>query len=277
MAVTIGNWRMRYKYKTNTGTSGEPVWSEEKAKYGTPPADSWRIERLDEGVKVWKSYEWDAATNKYNEVGEVTSELPDHYSTMQEASAKQVQGGSTEWGAANITKDMFVNTDGTPKNIEEIYTTLDPLLPGVTGEQLKLQIRDMLPKYTGAPEEERGFAKEAYERDVYGISKEAGKVGAQMGQAYGGMGTSMRGAVGGMKDVSQQFEQAGQAYEEDIYGLEKRAGADFEADVGNWLDPSWFETPTGDTAQTTAWEGKQGGKVPTFSETLSKLPEAGGS
>ena len=95
-----------------------------------------------------------------------------------------------------------------------------------------------------------------------------------MQQAYGsGMGSQMRGAHGAQKDVAQQFKQAEQGYEQDIYGIEKKAGAEFEAGVEDWMQGSWFEE-----------EGKeyeQGGRVPnqrqTFSEILSKIPDAGGS
>ena len=40
---------------------------------------------------------------------------------------------STEWGAANIGKDDFINADGTPKTNQQIYNILDSKLPGITG------------------------------------------------------------------------------------------------------------------------------------------------
>ena len=250
----------------------------------------------------YKIYNWDEAAKKYVDSGEKTDFVKDadrdtlgypYYATESEANAKQVKGEDTDWGAANITKDMFISTEGSqypsasehgkPRSIQEIYTTLDPLLPNMTGEKLKLQIRDMLPKYEGVSEEEKGFAREGFQKDVYGISKDAAKAGQQMQQAYGsGMGSQMRGAIAGQKDVSQQFKQAEQGYAQDVYGLEKKAGAEFETGVADWLQSDWFTTPEGDTDQTTAWDDfREGGKVPTKEETfldvLSRLPDAGGS
>ena len=91
------------------------------------------------------------------------------------------------------------------------------------------------------------------------------------------MGSQMRGAIAGQKDVTQQFEQAEQAYEQDIYGLEKKAGAEFEAQIGDWIQDEWMENPLDPKT-----EGfREGGRVPkkkqTFLEVLSKIPDAGGS
>ena len=131
-------------------------------------------------------------------------------------------------------------------------------------EDIKAKIKDMMPKLQAIPEEEKGFAREGFQKDVYGISKDAGKAGAQMRSAYGsGMGSSMRGAYGAQKDVSQQFKQAEQGYAQDIYGLEQKQEAEFEGDVSTWLQGF-----------------KQGGRVPskqTFLDVLSKIPDAGGN
>jgi hypothetical protein len=93
------------------------------------------------------------------------------------------------------------------------------------------------------------------------------------------MGSQMRGAYAGMKDVSQQFKQAEQGYAEDIYGLEKKAGAEFEAGVEDWMQGSWFQTPEGGTPLTEDYE--QGGRVPSnrksFLDVLTAIPDAGGS
>ena len=201
-----------------------------------------------------------------------------NFSTRGDAEAEFMDETSNEWGAANITKEMFIDEQGQQRPIEDIYAKLDPLLPGITGDKLKLQIKDMLPKYAGQEEmeEEKGFAREGFQKDVYGISKDAGKAGAQMQQAYGsGMGSQMRGAYGAQKDVAQQFKQAEQGYEQDIYGIEKKAGAEFEAGVEDWMQGSWFEDPNKEG------DYEQGGRVPnkrqTFSEVLSKIPDAGGS
>jgi len=128
------------------------------------------------------------------------------------------------------------------------------------------KVEEFLPKLGAVSEEDKGFAREGFQKDVYGISKDAGKVGKQMQKAYGGgMGSSMRGAIAGQKDVTQQFKQAEQGLEKDMYGLEQKAAGEFESDIGTWLA-----------------NFKEGGRVPsnkrqTFSEVLSGIPDAGGS
>ena len=195
--------------------------------------------------------------------------------------------GGTEWGAANITKDMFVDAQGNPKTVQEVYAELDPILTGITGEKLVNYIKDIFPKYTGVPAEEKEFAREGFKGDVYGISKDAAKVSTQMGEAYGsGMGSQIRGAVAGGKDVAQQFKRAEQVHGEDIYGLEKRAGAAYEADVLGAIGgmPEGTFAEPGADALTSSWDaswmGREGGRVPSRSETfldvLTQLPDAGG-
>jgi len=276
--VTIGDAVKKYKYRYNSGTSAKPEWSEDKYTYGSPPSTNWRYQKLGE-EKIWKSYEWDETANKYNVVGDVTSQSPEHYDNMQEASAKKVGGGQTDWGAGNITKDMFIKPDGSPREIEEIYNTLDPLFPNLTGNLLKLQIRDMLPKYQRAPEEEVEHAKQAYESDIYGIQKEARGVGAAARNIYGGMASGVRDVITGAGDVAQQFKQAGQGLAKDMYGLTKTAGTKFESGISEWMQTDWFSTPDAGVEETTPF--RKGGKIPkkedTFLEILNKLPDAKGS
>ena len=53
------------------------------------------------------------------------------------------------------------------------------------------------------------------------------------------------------------------AHEKGMYGLKKKQAAEFEGDINTWLASF-----------------KQGGKVPnkqTFSDVLSRIPDAGGS
>jgi hypothetical protein len=279
------NDNVNYKHFWTTG-SGSSLKKHES--YSKPSDMSGKSNYRRE--KHYRVYKWNETVKNWEPTEEYSLPMDTHYANVSEGSAKRVEGGSTEWGAANISKDMFIaggehtstSSPGEPRTIEEIYNTLDPLLPNLTGNALKLQIRDMLPKYTGALEEEKGFAREAFQKDVYGISKPGGiaeKAGAQMRGAYGsGMGASMRGAIGGMKDVSKQFKQAEQAYAKDLYGLEKKAGAEFETGIGDWMEGSWFETPESGIAQTTDF--KQGGRVPnkkSFLEVLTELPDAGGS
>ena len=130
---------------------------------------------------------------------------------------------------------------------------------------IKAQVKDFFPKLQKVSEKDKQFAREGFQKDVYGISKDAAKAGKQMQQAYGsGMGSQMRGAYGAQKDVAQKYSFAEQGYEQDIYGLEREKEAEFESNVGNWLQGF-----------------KEGGRVPekkqTFLDVLSKIPDAGGS
>ena len=131
---------------------------------------------------------------------------------------------------------------------------------------LEAKVGAFLPKLGAVSEEDIGFAREGFQKDVYGISKGAAEPAAKMRGAYGsGMGSQMRGAYAGMKDISQQFKEAEEGYAEDIYGLEQAKEEEFETDISTFLGSF-----------------KQGGRVPsnkrqTFLEVLSKIPDAGGS
>tara|TARA_Y100000310_G_scaffold87815_1_gene84701 strand:- start:441 stop:1547 length:1107 start_codon:yes stop_codon:yes gene_type:complete len=255
---------------------------------------------------TWGKYKWSPEQNKFTSHGIVEKEdIPSSaitYHTQEEwtkgtgartSGGETTYGGQSDWGAANISKDDFLNADGSQKTLEEVYALLDPKLPGITGGELRQQIKDMAPKYQGVAEEEKGFAREAMKKDVYGLSKEARGAGAQMRDAYaGGMGTGMRGAVTAGEDIAKGFEEAQQGYQKSMYGLEKGAEQAYESDIGGWLDTSWFEEPA---------EGKEGGyvrkdgsgigdkyslgnrfssnkngKQDSFSSFLTQLPDAGG-
>jgi len=263
--ATIGSMTGAKYFNKNTGIE---IDRETYSGYGSQQKSNYRVEHQ------FDEYTYNEDTKAWEKTGNtVPKNTTNHYDTIDEAAGKRIDATSTEWGAANITKEMFVDEQGEQRSIEDIYATLDPLMPGITGDKLKLQIRDMMPKYTGAPAEEKEFAREGFQKDVYGISKDAGKAGAQMQQAYGsGMGSQMRGAYGAQKDVAQQFKQAEQGYAQDIYGLEKQAGQEFEAGVSDWMQGSWFETPDVDY--------RQGGRVPnkkSFLDVLTAIPDAGGS
>ena len=157
-------------------------------------------------------------------------------------------------------------------------------------------------------------AKDAYGRaeDTYGLSTrgaerglgtalgqaqgQASSLGGAMRGAYGGGSMGMRGAIGGQQTLAkgvestyggyqdkmigaqQQLGYAGQALgyaetagdigrkraqlaeDKGMYGLEEGVKGEFEADIGTFLD-----------------NFQQGGRVPTFSDILSKIPDAGGS
>ena len=314
--VAIGGVQSRvYEYYTYNKESAsfegpnratqKPSWSEAENMYKKSASGEYQKGTYAE-IKRYKEYKYDDQAKKYVYTGQSIDENPDKpitkFANETEAEAKRITGKESDWGAANITKDMFVNPDGSPKDIEEIYNTLDPLFPSKTGETLKLEIRDMLPKYTGVSKEERGFlekergfaereAKMGKERDLYGLQKGAGKLGAQMRGAYGGMGGGMRGAMAGQAGIKKgaeaaydiyglERERAAFAEEKGIYGLEKAAGAEFEAGLSKWVRPEWMTTGTAGV-QTTAFNAREGGRVPkkgeTFLNMLSQLPDAGGS
>jgi hypothetical protein len=259
-------------------------------------------------VDLYQTYVW---SNGAWQKGEISKNLQNtgkqgergHYNSLTDIPEHQdVQG--TDWGAAGVSKDDFVDDKGNPLTLVQIAANLDPKLPNLTGKPLLDAINDLAPKYQGVPEEERESAKKAMKEDVYGISKEARKVGAQMRGAYGGMGAGMRAGIEQAGDVGQAFGKAQRGYKEDIYGLEKAAGREFEGEMEGFLDTSWFTTPEGG-ASTTNWESefglgaeptfgddetettdfREGGYVPknkrfnseTFLDVLSNLPDAGGS
>ena len=192
------------------------------------------------------------------------------------------EGGGNVWGAASISKDDFVDpSTGQQRTLQDVYNLLAPKLPGIKGDALRDQIKDMAPKYTEeyGMAEEKGFAKEAYEQDVYGLQKGARQIGGAMrGAAGGGSGAGMRAGIGAAGELGTQFAQAGQAYGKSMYDIEQAGTEKYEADVTKWLDPSWFKT-----------QAKEGGYVKrdgsgisndleeTFLDALTKLPDAGGS
>jgi hypothetical protein len=161
-----------------------------------------------------------------------------------------------------------------------------------------------MPKLQKMSQEKLGFLREEKDlamtkaQDVYGLSTRASKRGldASMGQAqqqasslggamrgaYSGGSMGMRGAIGGQQSLAKGVESTYGAYGDEmvraqqqlgyaetqadltqrkgIFGLEEGVKGEFESDMSTFL--SGF---------------RQGGKVPTFSQILSKLPDAGGS
>jgi hypothetical protein len=229
----------------------------------------------------WTAYKWKPSEQKFAsmESGILEKDIPSdalRYNTKEEwnaATGATTSGGVTkyakgtgEYGLESLQKSDFFEADGTtPKSKEDILALIKQHKPDVPDATILAQIEDMMPKLQGVSEEEKGFAREGFQKDVYGVSKDAGKAGKQMQQAYGsGMGSQMRGAYGAQKDVTQQFKQAEQGYEQDVYGLEQKVGGEFESDIGTWLS-----------------NFKEGGRVPsnkkTFLDVLSKIPDAGGN
>ena len=289
-----------------TADTGEPIPDEGNFTY----YDGKYYKLVDkQGVKsyVVMSDKDVADIKAYNESSEGEG-LPEEYQELIDVEEEHpltgdVDAGATDWGAANITKDMFINPDGTPKSIKEIYTTLDPILTGITGEALAGQIKQILPQFQGVDPKEKEFLGESRELSERGAlaQKESNIYGLQpgVGQAVdpysaAGMGGGMRGDVATKSAISKglgsayegfdiAMDEARLAEEKGIYGLEKTAAAGYESDIAGWiqgmgtsvLEPG--ETPQVDPT----YFGKRGGRVPnrgeTFLDFLTQLPDAGGS
>ena len=173
----------------------------------------------------------------------------------------------TNWGAESIGYQDFIDpATGQPRDLNKVYHLLKDKMPGIdTPEEeqaLRKKIELTAPKFTGASE---GIQRD-YEKDIYGIQQGARGVGGTMGGMYGGTGTSLRAGRQAMQDISTAFESAGET-------RDYRTKQEYEEGIGKWLgtfkgdQAEWFAPPI----------AKKGGKVPTFLEILSKLPDAGGS
>ena len=197
---------------------------------------------------------------------------------------KDLLGMSEEEAAKKIAEAKY----GWKPHMSWSYAGLQKA-PGARGDttiqQIKEQMRSFLPQLEQVSEKDIEFAQQdrqramygaqkGYKQDMYGLQQQASKAGQQMQQAYGsGMGSSMRGAVGGQQAISMGYGDASadltqartvaqQDYDRDIYGLEKAKEEQFESDFESFL------------------QFKQGGRVPSkksFLETLTALPDAKGS
>jgi hypothetical protein len=192
--------------------------------------------------------------------------------------------------------------------------TLDPILTGMTGEDLKNYINDLLPKFVGVPQEEEEFlrrerelkekgavqtlegAERAAQRDITALQPGLG--GAMTPTTGGGM----RGQIGATAGIRKGFEgvqeelgaakdvygltmdKAALAEEKGLYGLTTAAEEAYESDIlGSFggLD-SPFAKPGGThVVDPDFWRAEEGGRVPTKGETfldfLTQLPDAGGT
>tara|TARA_R100001082_G_scaffold14982_1_gene7666 strand:+ start:4776 stop:5615 length:840 start_codon:yes stop_codon:yes gene_type:complete len=188
----------------------------------------------------------------------------------------EITSTGSDWGAPQLTKEMFINADGSPKDVEEIYKEINPLLPGIEGNELRQNIIDNLSRYQGPEQEELDYVQEDYEKDVYGVQKEARGFTGAMGNVYGtGMMGGMRGMKSKQEDIAESFKEAGQTRDRSIYKLEEAAGDEFETGISDWVQPGWLE----DKARFGGLVTKHGMKKSkkTFLEVLSKLPDAKGS
>ena len=217
------------------------------------------------------------------------------------------EGDPREYGLESLDKSQFFEADGvTPKPINQIVDLIkqhkpkpdnydqlrannhtDAAIQEQYSEDILAKVQDFFPKLQAISGEEEGFLtkeKEFAERgaeigrksDMYGLQKQAGAMGSQMRSPYGGGSMGMRGVIGGQANMkygaglaSDKYglgmEKAAFAEEKGVYGLKQKKAWEFEGDVGTFLE-----------------NFKQGGRVPsnkrqTFSQVLSRIPDAGGT
>jgi len=223
--------------------------------------------------------------NAGNPVGEKTT-IP--YSTQYQEGQSQYEGtrvypqsrkeevtqffknkvAGQEYGAPSINAQDFLTPDGKPISANDAVAKWKELFPDTKLDDAAIlaKVKDEMPRFEAVKQEEKDFARQGFKKDMYGLQAGAQKAGQQMASAYGsGMGTSIRGAIGGQKNVAQGFQQAEQAYKQDIYNLEQKAESSYESDLATFA--STF---------------KRGGLVPnkkeeTFLDVLARIPDAKGS
>jgi hypothetical protein len=189
-----------------------------------------------------------------------------------------------EYGAPTINKEAFFNKDGSKKPPQEVARTIKAAGGEGTYEEILQQVIDFMPKLEEAPEKEKAFiskerefadreAKMGRQKDLYGLQKEAGKMGTQMRGAYGGMGGGMRGAMAGGAQMGKEFGVA-----QDVYGLQKEKAAFAEGKELYGLEEEMYQDFESEVSSTFF---RKGGRVPekgeTFLNMLTQLPDAGGS
>jgi hypothetical protein len=216
---------------------------------------------------------WDNMTNISDDPAWDAARQSQGFYTDEERNALQY-----DYGAPDISAEDFLDENGDPLSLKEVVDALMKKFPKSDRTKIANKVKSEMPRFQAIPQEEKDFARQGFKKDVYGISKMAGKAGAQMRGAYGsGMGSSMRGAYSGAKDIQQQFKQAEQGYAQDMYGLKKQAMGSFESDLGSFITSGGVGQNEGDV-----FRFQKGGKVPnkkeeTFLDILAKIPSAGGS
>lgn len=182
--------------------------------------------------------------------------------STKEYDPKATQGDEAgeyrDYGAPNITKEMFYEADGRRKDISEVEKVIEENFGPQDKTKMRLAIDKQMPMLEDIDVKEVGFLMEEYggadpgpdgimgteddggetsfgeslageaagqarEADVYGLQKGAKKLGAQARGVYGGGGAGMRAQISGAETLSKGFEAA-----EDKYGLSKEeAGLQF--------------------------------------------------
>ena len=133
----------------------------------------------------------------------------------------------------------------------------------------------MRAKITGKSRIKKGFetGMGAYQDVLTGFEGARGRAGETYdiaGGAYGAAETAY-----GLAGEGAEF-----GYRTGMYELEKTRAGDYVTDVlGTFAgDTTYYFGDPGETAVTEPdYYGKEGGRVPTFTEILSRIPEAGGS
>ena len=278
---SIGAPKRKYKYYDH---------HEKKDKYADHRMDILSAYRDSiEEVYVHDLYDFNEESQQWVLTGE-GEKTPDHLDNMPAGGDTD----TTDWGAQELTKDTFINADGTPKPRQEIYDTLDPMLPGITGQALDDFIRTQMPKYTGDEEDikflekDKEFAEESarqtYDTNIANLQSSAKGIGS-----LPSTGAGIRAEMEGKKDIAKGFEGYTDAYglakkraettfDKGIYGL----GEDYASSVIGSFQPTFFQQPTVGSTITPYYKVKaeSGGKVPskeTFLDFLTSLPDAGGS
>ena len=127
--------------------------------------------------------------------------------------------------------------------------------------QIREKLKAFMPTMEGVDTTKMQHAKEDYQQDIYALSQKAGDAFAPaVSTATPASLAGTRKQMATQEQIAKGFKQAGKAHQRDIYGIEKGVQDQYEQEFASFLQGF-----------------KEGGKVPTFVETLSKLPDAGGS
>ena len=184
-------------------------------------------------------------------------------------------------------------------DMEKKVLDMMPKLQGISQKE-----KGFLGKEKGLAGQERALAM-TKATDAYGLTTrgaqrglgtalgqaqgQASSLGGQMRGAYGGGSMGMRGAIGGQQTLAKGVESAYGGYQDKMIGAQQQLGyAETAGGIGEQraqlgYDKGMYGLEEGRKgefeADITSFLGnfKQGGRVPTFSYILSKIPDAGGS
>ena len=224
--VTAGSSRKRWRYQHNSGTSEEPIWSEDKYKYDTPPSSNWRYKNFSgtTGTPVWMSYEWDDVNEKYIEADYVTEQSSTHYDTLAAAEAAHIDPGEVFAGVAPMTQEEWTTMTNAEKAQELLDTKYGGDLPGEEDDinVLMTLIQEGDPAKREVDQEKLGFAQEQYGGGD--ISFADSLTGRQAGLTYDAAGLAYDAA--GLTKEAADITRAGaqEAYGLGISGAERQKG-----------------------------------------------------